>query len=266
MSIKTYKLVPIAAFAKSDLNRTNTDGGEVTEIPKRSVRSIIEDNLENTDFNPSTHHVAEQKYPQQGGGGENPLFLPNTNILPQFSKGSRIKKSYDDTLNILNDDSLSDDLKIKLYTLMRHKYNAVRRGGDGAGDGEDEEFGKTGSATQQQVLRAIRDIADNFPPNKQPNAYKIINVLLKNKRYIDWDIKGYITHPITRDVDIISHMKNFLVLLLYQNKGGRKQIELVAEIVRPFYRDIEKYVTNEKVRREMESRPYNVRLSKYVAW
>ena len=68
MSIKTYKLVPIAAFAKSDLNRTkDVDGGEAAEVPKRTVRSIIEDNLENTDFSPSTHHVADQKYPQQGG-------------------------------------------------------------------------------------------------------------------------------------------------------------------------------------------------------
>ena len=203
MSIKTYKLVPIAAFGKLDLSSAPV---EEEEVPKRSVRSIIEDNLENTDFSPSTHHVADQKYPQQGGGVENPLFLPNTNILPQFSKGSRIKKSYENTLNILNDESLSDDLKIKLYTLMRHKYNAVRKGGDGTPEDDDDEE-LVGSARQQQVLRAIRDIADNFPPIKQPNAYKIINVLLRNKRYIDWDIKGYITHPISGEE--ISHMNFF---------------------------------------------------------
>ena len=87
---------------------------------------------------------------------------------------------------------------------------------------------------------------------------------MRNKRYIDWDIKGYITHPISGDE--ISHMKKFVGLLLYQNRGGRQEIELTADIIKPFYKDIEKYVTNEKLRREMDSRPNNIRLSKYVAW
>ena len=68
MAIRSYKLIPTSVFAKSDLNT-----GVTTQQPKRSVRSIIENNLENTSFTPSTHHVAEQKIPQEGGGGcENP--------------------------------------------------------------------------------------------------------------------------------------------------------------------------------------------------
>ena len=59
---------------------------------------------------------------------------------------------------------------------------------------------------------------------------------------------------------------NFFGVAALSNRGGRTQIDLTADIIKPFYKDIEKYVTNEKVRREMDSWPNNVRLSKYVVW
>merc|ERR1712228_503217 len=78
--------------------------------------------LENTEFEPSKHYVAEQKFIQKGSGAT-PIWLPNEKQLPQFSRGSIIKKSYDDISNILNDNSISDDLKVRLYTMYRKKYN-----------------------------------------------------------------------------------------------------------------------------------------------
>ena len=60
MAVRSYKLIPTSVFVKSDLN-----SGDLQQ-PKRSLRSIIENNLENTSFTPSTHHVAEQKIPQEG--------------------------------------------------------------------------------------------------------------------------------------------------------------------------------------------------------
>ena len=297
MSIKSYKLIPISVFSKSDLNSGKNDNeseeiGDGEASKRRSIRSIIENSLENeelknSDFTPSSHHVAEQKIPQQGEGvDKEPIFLPNTGQLPQFSRGSRVKKSYDNVLNILNDDSLSDELKIKFYTLMRHKYNAARRNRagdnyDGIGDDEDDDdyddednfanapkrrIFANASFKKQESLKTIRDIVDVLPPNKQKNGYKIVNVLMRNQKHIGWDLNGDIIRPIHRNIDVIPHMKNFMILLLYRNKGDVAQIAVLGDIVKPFYRAIENYVLNARLKNEMDGRVQNVKLSKYVSW
>ena len=93
---------------------------ENTSAPQRTIKDIIDSNtLENTEFEPSKHYVAEQKFIQKGSGAATPIWLPNEKQLPQFSRGSRIKKSYDDISNILNNNSISDDLKVRLYTMYR---------------------------------------------------------------------------------------------------------------------------------------------------
>ena len=73
MAIRSYKLIPTSVFAKSDLNT-----GGTSQQQNRSVRSIIENDLENTSFTPSTHHVAEQTIPQKegGAGGGEILKIP----------------------------------------------------------------------------------------------------------------------------------------------------------------------------------------------
>ena len=128
ITIKTFKLVPIKDFEKSDLNKDpkchkgkDDDDDENASAPQRTIKDIIDSNsLENTEFEPSKHYVAEQKFIQKGSGAT-PIWLPNEKQLPQFSRGSRIKKSYDDISNILNNNSISDDLKVRLYAMARKK-------------------------------------------------------------------------------------------------------------------------------------------------
>ena len=106
MSIKAYKLIPIRDFEKSDLNKNGekkkceeVEKGEEEEEEgptektkvKRSIRDIVSENLANTEFAPSKHYVADIKFPQKGGArNEMPIWLPNGNQLPEFSKGYRI--------------------------------------------------------------------------------------------------------------------------------------------------------------------------------
>ena len=89
---------------------------------------------------------------------------------------------------------------------------------------------------------------------------------MRNQGHIRWDLNGDIIRPIHRNIDLIPHMKNFMNLLLYRNKGDAAQIALAADIVKPFYRAIENYVLNAKLRNEMDGRVQNVKLSKYVSW
>ena len=44
--------------------------------------------------------------PQKGEGAQTPIFLPEARELPQFSKGYRFKKSYDNVASILEDENI----------------------------------------------------------------------------------------------------------------------------------------------------------------
>ena len=69
------------------MEKEATEKGKV----KRTIRDIVSDNLTNTEFEPSKHYGADIKFPQKGGGrNEMPIWLPNENQLPEFSKGYRI--------------------------------------------------------------------------------------------------------------------------------------------------------------------------------
>merc|ERR1712240_369211 len=239
--IKMFKLVPIKDFEKSDLNKDpkcdkgrDDNDDEDGCAPQRTIKDIIDSNsLENTEFEPSKHYVAEQKFIQKGSGAT-PIWLPNEKQLPQFSRGSRIKKSYDDISNILNDNFISGDLKVRLYTMYRKKYNnAVNvRESDEDDDDDDEEFIVNRKSKQRELVGAIRDIAEKLPAGKkQRNAYRIINILTKNKKHLSWDFDGTILHPPHRDLDEVGNMKKFFYIILYRNKGSTMQIGVVADLI-----------------------------------
>ena len=276
--IKMFKLVPIKDFEKSDLNKDPKcdKGGDDNDddgcAPQRSIKDIIDSNsLENTEFEPSKHYVAEQKFIQKGSG-TTPIWLPNEKQLPQFSRGSRIKKSYDDISNILNDNSISDDLKVRLYTMFRKKYNnAVNvRESDEDDDGleDDEDFIVKRKSRQRELVGAIRDIAEKLPAGKkQRNAYRIINILTKNKRHLSWDFDATILHPPHRDLDEVGNMKNFFYIILYRNKGSPMQIGVVADLIKPFFRDVEQFILNEKLIKKIgKGLKVKGNLPQYVSW
>ena len=280
-NIKMFKLIPIKDFEKSDLNK----GGEKKcdkqedeeDPPKRSINDIIDSNsLENTEFAPSQHYVAEQKFIQRGSGKDTPIWLPNETQLPQFSKGSRIKKSYDDLSTILNDKSLSDDLKVRLYTLFRKKYNNavnMRRDADDDDDGDNdsvidnEQFIIKRKSRQREALGVIRDIVDNFHASKKQSAYKLVHILVKNKKHLSWDFNGSILHPAHRDLDAVENMRKFLEIILYRNKGTALQISVVADLIKPFFRDVEQFILNDKLHKMLRKRvKVNANLPQYVSW
>ena len=278
ITIKMFKLVPIKDFEKSDLNKDPKcdKGGDDDDdgcAPQRSIKDIIDSNsLENTEFEPSKHYVAEQKFIQKGSGAT-PIWLPNEKQLPQFSRGSRIKKSYDDISNILNDNSISDDLKVRLYTMYRKKYNNAinARESDEDDDGvedDDEDFIVKRKSRQRELVGAIRDIAENLPAGKkQKNAYRIINILAKNKRHLSWDFEGTILHPPHRDLDAVENMKTFFKIILYRNRGSSMQIDVVADLIKPFFRDVEQFILNEKLIKKInKGLKVKGNLPQYVSW
>ena len=277
-----FKLIPIKDFEKSDLNKDpkcdkqkdGDDDGGGGAPKKRSIKDIIDSNsLENTEFEPSKHYVAEQKFIQKGSG-TTPIWLPNERQLPQFSKGSRIKKSYDDLSRILNDNSISDDLKVRLYTMFRKKYtNAVNaRESDGDDDDyleDDGDYITKGKKRERERVGVVRDIVDSMPPGlKRENAQRIINVLARNKKHLGWDYKGTIQRPPHRNLEVVENMENLLKIMLQRNRGTALQVDVVADLVKPFFRDVEEFIMNDKLIREIKRKLVVDRrdLPQYVSW
>ena len=293
-----FKLIPIKDFEKSDLNKDpkcdkrkgddDDDGGDDDDEDggggggggagarkKRSIKDIIDSSsLENTEFEPSKHYVAEQKFLQKGSG-TTPIWLPNERGLPQFSRGSRIKKSHDDLSRILNDNSISDDLKVRLYTMFRKKYtNAVNaRESDGDDDDDylvdDGDYITKGKKRERERVEVVRDIVEKMAPGlKRENAQRIINVLARNKKHLGWDYKGTIQRPPHRNLELVENMENLLKIMLHRNRGTALEVDVVADLVKPFFRDVEEFIMNDKLIREIKRKLVVDRrdLPQYVSW
>ena len=91
----------------------------------------------------------------------------------------------DDLSKILNDNSISDDLKVRLYTMFRKKYNNavnVRESDDDGADLEDDEdFIMKRKTRQRELVGAIRDIAENLPAGKTEKCLQDYKYLDKKK-------------------------------------------------------------------------------------
>ena len=76
-----------------------------------------------------------------------------------------------------------------------------------------------------------------------------------------------ILHPPHRDLDEVVNMKKFLDIVLYRNKGSAVQIGVVADLIKPFFRDVEQFILNEKLIKKI-GKTLNVKgnLPQYVSW
>ena len=157
--------------------------------------------------------------------------------------------------------------------MYRKKYNNATnaRESDEDDDGvedDDEDFIVKRKSKQRELVGAIRDIVEKLPAGKKQRiAYKIINILTKNKRHLSWDFDGTILHPPHRDLDEVVNMKKFLDIILYRNKGSRVQIGVVADLIKPFFKDVEPFILNEKLLNKI-GKTVNVKgnLPQYVSW
>ena len=140
MNTKTYKLVPLSFFAEDGgVGKMETHKKEEEEGDSggRSIGDIVEANLQNTNFKPSSHYTADFKFGSKkrkkrhrmGGEGrvsDVPIFLPNTNVLPEYSEARKLKSLDQNLKDLLADTTIPEDFKIKLYLVLKQKYDNVR--------------------------------------------------------------------------------------------------------------------------------------------
>ena len=259
MPIKKYKLVPIDLFERlggyKNENCTKTED----EIPHRSVKNIIDYNLNNSEFKPTTHHVAEETLKQGGAGMGTPIFLPDAKELPEFSRGSRLKRSYDKVTDILDNESISDDLKIKIYKILKQKYDNNRV--------EHLEETETVKHDAMAMERSeIREIVNSLPAGKRRAANRVMDVFLKHPNHIKWNVNGDIILPNIFGIDTVSPIKRLLELMVYTKRGVTKQIDTSVDIIRPFKQQLQPFILNTRILDELYRRGQNARFSKYVSW
>ena len=274
--VKPFKLVPLNMFekmiagqeCKNDQSDINSD---------RSIKNIVESDIEKdkSHFNGSKHFVAEFKIPEQqpevnlkGGGNDstNPIFLPETDTLPEFSKGALIKKSFDNVNNILNDPSLPESLKLKMYLILRSKYDRTRNKqevGDNESDSADES-----NHSRPGNMSALTQAVSDLPKNKIKYGRRLAEILSASN-FIDWDQFGNIISPKIQGARKFDLSKLFR-LILYKDEGKREELTLLSVIIKPIINKLmkEQVVLNEKLLKTSYFSGYHIRdnLSKYMSW
>ena len=271
MNVKSFKLIPIHIFEKMDVSSECKENN----VNERSVKDIVESNLEKTNFKPSKHYVADFKIapsPQEGKGLTGhatsgvPIFLPNSRELPQYSRGFKLKTSFDKIDSILEDENIPEDLKIKLYHLFKQKYDLTRNinsDDDGTYDSDNDQqkhkFSKSGEVS---ILNKI--VSGYLPSTKSVDAQFLADILVKSN--IRWDNYGAIIYPKFNDLGSFDLSKLFKVLL-YVNYPIPSHIDITARLIKPF---ADKLLKKNLIKnREVLNRIANAsdtNFVKYVSW
>ena len=194
--MKTYKLVPISFFENDNKMETQKEEEERGGDNSRSINDIVESNLQKTNFNPSKHYTADfklgskTKHQMDGGavawGGTNklegPIFLPNTNVLPEYSEARKLQSLDQNLKDLLADTTIPEDFKIKLYLILKQKYDNVRENMDiGNSDTDKMEF----SDENLSPMSILNKIVNELPMNKRGEGNKLANIFIFTK-FKEW--------------------------------------------------------------------------------
>ena len=277
MNTKTYKLVPLSFFENGG-GKMETHKKEVEEEEEerdgdnssRSISDIVESNLQNTNFKPSSHYTADFKIGSkkrkqhqmdgEGGVSDVPIFLPNTNVLPEYSEARKLKSLDQNLKDLLADTTMSEDAKIKLYLLLKQKYDNVREhmGSDNKSDTDKIEF----SDENLSPLQILQTVTKDFPKSKKAQAQKLGDIFMRQGKFIRWDNEGNIIHP-KLPIGAPFSLNNLIRSIVYKQNISDAHTKLAARIIRPFFDllEAENVIGNDRLFNRTPST-----MSKYVPW
>ena len=236
MNVKKYKLVPLSFFK-------GLENEENVETSGRSLRDIIP-TVKDTNFEPSKHYVADFKIGKTKTGSG---WLPgeSTYLL--------------ETLNeVLDNQTVPEDLKIKLYMILKQKYDNVEKVPQQKQIDKLTLFDADVESPRSVLVKAISKMGKT----KIKVGFTLANILVDEPKNLKWNAAGDIIYPVLKDYgafDMGNLVKAILmkdVTLLHTN--------LAEQVIRPFYHRLEEagVIFNKKLIRD--KKPIN--MSKYVAW
>ena len=177
--------------------------------------------------------------------------------LPQFSAQSKIETLLDKYLDVLNSKNIPENIKLKLATLFKTRYDRTRKPElyrdddyDQSDENQDDiNLGNTQYAHYSGPQLAIALILSNASLVKLPLIRKFAAELMKHTRYINWNYKGILTHPdkyrFSPHIDIARFID---IIISKDEKPTDTEKSIILNIVRPFYRDIKPHVKNTVIR------------------
>ena len=253
MSINSYKLVPLKMF--EDLLKNRQDSLE----NNRSIGSIIEDSQNDNSNEHSRERFSTPSGPQMTMGGSkersSPLWVyEDQSILPDYSQGKKLTESFESYKNMLDDNTLPENIKIHLLQFLKDKYNKTREP-YGAFEGDEDE--------DEPSDKIIHTIMYPMGPEKRKMVLSIVRIFRNNANLIKWNSEGDFVLP--NYVDNLSiNLNSLLRILVYANVGSNQEIESAIEIIKPFYKSIKNFIVNKKLIRRIENFRNNT-TKKYVA-
>ena len=277
MNTKTYKLVPLSFFAEDGgVGKMETHKKEEEEGDSggRSISDIVEANLQNTNFKPSSHYTADfkigskRKHQMGGEGGvwdaadklDGPIFLPNTNVLPEYSEARKLKSLDQNLKDLLADTTMPEDFKIKLYLVLKQKYDNVRENmsDEKKSDTDNMEF----SDENLSPLQILQTVTKDFPKSKKAQAQKLGDIFMRQGKFIRWDNEGNIIHP-KLPIGAPFSLNNLIRSIVYKQNISDAHTKLAARIIRPFFDllEAENVIGNDRLFNRTPST-----MSKYVPW
>ena len=272
MNIKTYKLVPISFFENDEKMETQKEE-ERDGDNSRSINDIVESNLQKNNFKPSSHYIADFKLGsktknQMDGRGlvrddanklGGPIFLPNTNVLPEYSEARKLKSLDQNLKDLLADTTIPEDFKIKLYLILKQKYDNVRENLDNEKSDTDKmDF----SDENQSPMSILNKVINELPNNKKGEAQKLVNIFMQQGKFLRWDESGNITHPKLTNRGSFD-LRMLIKSILYKKHVSDAHTKITGQIIRPFFDilDAENLIANDGL---FIRKPLT--LSKYVPW
>ena len=263
---KQYKLVPLNQYedlvANSKLKQvevagsTKTDEGSVeTDNKIRSISGI----QEKASMMESNDHDVTKGFGRGGGGKPDNLMwlFDDDSKLPQFSRQSRLADSFEQYKNVLHATNIPDHVKIKLMQLYKDRYDSYRN--DKMVDDDDYDSDTyvddgLANATQRDGLarkKAISDILFATPDLRVRKVKVLGNALLDNTDYINWNSKGDFTYPAKYKHS--KHLNLFKLLTIATSKasGTPTEMNIILDIIRPFYQNIKGLVKNDEILKHM---------------
>ena len=208
--------------------------------------------MKKTNFTPSKHHVADFKFgkiSQKGGGGvvmqnklREPVLFPD--YLPENKIAQRpfkLKKIDPDLKKFLSNSAISDDLKLKLYNMFQSKYSE-RESDQGLESNASKNWDFTGESDlageNDLNLAGSRKILNKFvaalPKVLKKRGEILADILMKEKKYIQWDRDGEIIVPQLTDIGAYN-LNTLIRAVLYRKGILYDHSEITAKIIRPFY-------------------------------
>ena len=257
MNVKKYKLVPISFF--NGLSDSNDMENKHDNEKSRSLRDIIPA-AQDTNFKPSKHYVADFKIEpsidadRQSGAGW--FSEKKSNILP--GKGPRY---LDETLNeLLDNQTVPEDLKIKLYMILKQKYDNVETGIEHI-EKKDEKMAlfDTDVESPRSVLSKIINKMGN---RKVKNGFILSNILVDESKNLRWNAAGDITYPKLKDHGAFD--MTMLVKAILTKDVSHENTMIAEKIIRPFYHRLveSNVIYNNMLVKKIH--PNN--MSKYISW